>query len=263
VTTGPDSPGAPALRARVQAGEALLGVFLGWPAGGIIELAALAGFDFAVIDSEHGIHGIESIENLLRAADAAAIPAIVRSPSCGSELVGRCLDVGASGVLFPRADGVRAARLAVSSVKFSPDGRRGLGGVRANRYGATPLDRYVVEANETTLTAIQIETSGALEELAEIAEERWVDVLFVGPNDLSLALGIPGNTRDPRYRDALEKIVGAAAAAGKTPGIMVGAREQIPALREMGFRFFTTSDRALLLESARAWRAAVAGTRRP
>jgi 2-keto-3-deoxy-L-rhamnonate aldolase RhmA len=252
------NPTAPAgLRSRVRAGETLLGVFVGWPSGGIIEIAGLAGFDFTVIDSEHGIHGIESIENLVRAGDAAGIPAIVRSPFYGSEQLGRYLDVGAAGVLFPRVDGVKAARLAIAAVKFSPEGRRGLGGVRANRYGTVPLDRFVVEANEMTLTAIQIETSGALEELSEIAAEPWVDVLFVGPNDLSLALGIPGNIKEPRYTAALSKILETAKGARKTAGIMVGRREQIPALREMGFRFFTTSDRALMLESARAWREAV------
>ena len=103
----------------------------------------------------------------------------------------------------------------------------------------------------------QIETAGALAELAEIAFEPGLDVLYVGPNDLTQALGVPGQYGDPRYREALERIARQAKASDKTAGIMLGRADQIPALLETGYRFFTTSDRTLVLESARAWRAAL------
>jgi 2-keto-3-deoxy-L-rhamnonate aldolase RhmA len=242
------------LRARIRAGETLLGGFLTWPTAAMAELLGLAGFDFAVIDAEHGFHGIESIESLVRAADGVPMPAIVRPPRFDSDVVSRSLDAGAAGVLLPRVDGAASVRTAVENVKFPPEGRRGLGGVRANRYGTQPLGEFVRESNERTVVAVQIETPGALGEVASIAAVPGVDVLFVGPNDLTQALGIPGKFDDPRYRAALGSVASAAKENGRAAGIMVGRLEQIPELSEMGYRFFTTSDRSLMLEAARAWR---------
>jgi 2-keto-3-deoxy-L-rhamnonate aldolase RhmA len=245
------------LRARVRAGERLLGCFLTWPVAGAAELLALAGFDFVVLDGEHGFHDIESIENLVRAADSAPIPIIVRPPRYDSDVASRALDAGAAGVLAPRVEGSASARTAVENAKFAPDGRRGLGGVRANRYGTQALGDFVRESNEQTVVAIQIETPGALDDVASIASLPGVDVLFVGPNDLTQALGIPGRIDDRRYLDALERIAAAARDNGRAAGIMVSRREQVPELAELGFRFFTTSDRSLLLEIARQWRNSV------
>ncbi|HEY6065572.1 MAG TPA: aldolase/citrate lyase family protein [Thermoanaerobaculia bacterium] len=244
------------LAARAKNGETLLGCFLTWPVGGIVELAALAGFDFVLIDVEHGFFSIESVAAMIVAGDAAGIAALVRPPSALSDQVGRYLDAGAAGTLLPRVESVAMARAAIETLKFAPAGKRGLGGVRANRYATLPLGDFVRRANDETLVAVQIEREGALSDLSAIADEPSVDVLFVGPNDLSQALGAPGDTSSQRFRDALARVASEAARAGKTAGIMVGNREQIPALRELGYRFFTTSDRGLVLESARKWREA-------
>jgi 2-keto-3-deoxy-L-rhamnonate aldolase RhmA len=211
-----------------------------------------------VIDTEHGFFNVESVERLVRAADSAGLPSIVRVPNCQAAAdAGRALDAGATAILFPRADGVAAVRGAVESVKFGPIGKRGLAGVRANRYGTIPLDHYVVEATETTSVMIQIETAGALNVAEAIAAERYVDLLFVGPNDLSQALGVAGHYDDPRYRAAVERVGAAARAANKGAGIMLKRTDQIPDFTALGFHVFTTSDRTLLAESARAWRAAL------
>jgi 4-hydroxy-2-oxoheptanedioate aldolase len=249
------------LRSRIRAGERLLGCFLTWPVAGEVELLGLVGFDFVVVDVEHGFHDIESVEQLVRAADGASIAAIVRPPRYDSDVMSRALDAGAAGVLVPRVDGSSGARIAVENVKFAPEGRRGLGGVRANRYGTQPLADFVKESNEQTVVAVQIETPGALDDVGSIAALPGVDVLFVGPNDLTQALGIPGRIDDRRYLDALGKIASTARDNGRAAGIMVGRREQIPELVEMGYRFFTTSDRSLLLEGARNWRGAVSPAR--
>jgi len=191
------------------------------------------------------------------AADSAGIGALVRPPSALSDQVGRYLDAGAAGTLLPRIENVAMARAAIEAVKFAPVGKRGLGGVRANRYATMPLGEFVRRANEETLVAVQIEREGALADLPAIADDPAVDVLFVGPNDLSQALGAPGDTSSERFRSALARVASEASRAGKAAGIMVGNREQIPALLGLGYRFFTTSDRALVLESARGWRKAV------
>jgi 2-keto-3-deoxy-L-rhamnonate aldolase RhmA len=156
--------------------------------------------------------------------------------------------------LFPRADGAPAVRAAIENVKYAPPGKRGLAGVRANRYGTVPLDHWVLEANDSTIVVIQIETAGALNAVEAIAAEKWVDVLFVGPNDLSQALGVPGHYDDPRYAAAIEKVASVAKETGKAAGIMLRSADQIPALAELGYSVFTTSDRSLLLQSAKSWR---------
>jgi 4-hydroxy-2-oxoheptanedioate aldolase len=250
------------LRSRALGGETLLGCFLTWPTAGVAELLSLAGFDFLVLDSEHGFFSIESIEAMVIAADGAGLPAIVRVPSCTAAEVGRSLDAGAAGILFPRADGLAAVRGAIESAKYPPGGKRGLGGARANRYGTIPLDRFVQDANEATAIVVQIETGGALSELPQIAAEPYLDVLYVGPNDLTQALGAPGRYSEPSYREALARIAAQAKTSGKAAGIMLGRADQIPALRDLGYTFFTMSDRTLVLESARAWRAALSGVKR-
>lgn len=246
-------------RARVLAREPLLGCFLTWPTEGVVELLALANFDFVVLDTEHGYFNPESVERMVRAAEGAPIPVIVRVPGClAAADAGRALDAGACGVLFPRAESDAPVRAALESVKYAPVGKRGLAGVRANRYGAVPFDRWVVDANEGSTVFVQIETAGALNALEPISAEKWVDLLFVGPNDLSQALGVPGHYDEPRYRAAVERVGAVSREHGKAAGIMLRAAAEIPALREQGYTVFTTSDRALFSPSARAWRAALA-----
>jgi 4-hydroxy-2-oxoheptanedioate aldolase len=249
---------ADGFRARVLSGSPLLGAFLTWPVEGTLELLGLGGFDFAVLDTEHGYFNPESVERMVRAAEGVPLPVIVRVPNCHAAAdVGRALDAGGCGLLFPRADGIAAVRSAVESTKYAPVGKRGLAGVRANRYGSVPFDRWVLEANEGSIVFVQIETAGALNAAAEIAAEKWVDLLFVGPNDLSQALGVPGHYDDPRYRAAVEKVGATAREHGKAAGIMLRSPDEIPALREIGYTIFTTSDRALFSQSARSWRGAL------
>ncbi len=121
-----------------------------------------------------------------------------------------------------------------------------------------PFDHWVLEANDSTALVVQIETAGALNAVAAIAEEKWVDLLFVGPNDLSQALGVPGHYDDPRFVAALEKVGVVAREAGKAAGIMLRTVDQIPGLAALGYTVFTTSDRSLLLQSAGSWRKALA-----
>src|SRR5215831_8158145 len=240
-------------RGTILSGAPQLGAFLTWPVEGTLEILTLAGFNFAVLDTEHGYFNPESVERMVRAAEGAPLPVIIRVPNChASADVGRALDAGGCGVLFPRADGVAAVRSAIDSAKYAPVGKRGLAGVRANRYGSVPFDHWVLEANEGTIVFVQIETAGALDAVEAIAAEKWVDVLFVGPNDLSQALGVPGNYADERYRAAVERVGAAARARGKAAGIMLREAVQMGDLRSQGYTVFTTSDRGLVAQSASA-----------
>jgi len=246
------------LRARILAKEPLLGAFLTEPSATTAEVLAQARFDFVVLDTEHGIWDAAGVAGVIRAADAASIPAVVRVSSCQAQAeTGRALDAGAAGTLFPRADGAPSVRAAVDSAKYAPVGRRGLAGVRANRYAGVPLDHWVLEANDDTAVIVQIETAGALNAADDIAAEKWVDVLFVGPNDLSQALGVPGHYDDPRYVAGVERVAQVAGEHGKAAGIMLRSPDQIPDLRKLGYSVFTNSDRTMLAQSARTWRGAL------
>ncbi len=249
---------SPSFRSRILSGEPLLGCFLTWPVQGVPEVLALANFDFVVLDAEHGFFSVESIESMVRACDGVGLPSIVRVPSCPAAETGRSLDAGAAGVLFPRAESAEAARMGLETAKYAPQGKRGLAGVRANRYGTLPLDEFVVTANASTIVVVQIETAGALRDVDAVAQLEGCDVLYVGPNDLTFALGIPGGYTDPMYQEALARVAAAAKKAGKAAGIMLARTDQIPPLLDMGFTFFTMSDRVLIFDSARTWRAALA-----
>jgi 2-dehydro-3-deoxyglucarate aldolase/4-hydroxy-2-oxoheptanedioate aldolase len=117
----------------------------------------------------------------------------------------------------------------------------------------------VVDANAATAVIVQIETAAALDAVDAIAAEKWVDVLFVGPNDLSQALGVPGNYADDRYQKAVERVAATARVRSKGAGIMLRERSQMAELRTLGYTVFTTSDRGLIAPAAAAWRAALEG----
>src|ERR1022692_4830585 len=158
-------------RSRVLSRDPLLGCFLTWPVQGLPEILSLAKLDFVVIDAEHGFFSVESIENMVRAAEGAGLPSIVRVPSCPASEVGRSLDAGAAGILFPRGESAAQIASGLETAKFPPLGKRGLAGVRANRYGAVALDQFVKDANRSTIIIAQIETAGALADLDAIRSE--------------------------------------------------------------------------------------------
>src|SRR5262249_57036252 len=130
-----------------------------WPTSGIAELLPLAGFDFILLDTEHGVFSPESLASTIAACDGAAIPAMVRVPSSPSLEAARCLDYGSAGILFPRAENVQAVRAAVEMVKYPPEGKRGLAGGRGNKYAVRSLAQFVAEGNAETLVAGQTECS--------------------------------------------------------------------------------------------------------
>ena len=133
--------------------------------------------------------------------------------------------------------------------------------MHALNFGATAVD-YFAKVDDELLVVLQCEHIQAVENADAIFSVPGIDVIFVGPNDLTQALGVPGQYTDPRYKEALGKIARQAKASEKAAGIMLGKASQIPELGELGYTFFTTSDRALFLESARLWRQALGSSSR-
>lgn len=240
------------LRERVRAGESTRGTFLNLGSAGAAEVCALAGFDWLLVDLEHGAGGEDGLVAQLLAGAAHGVPVLARVESSERIRVGHVLDLGAGGVMFPRLDTPDQVRDAISHLWYPPQGDRGIAGYnRARQFGGDGKDNESV--NESLLGIVQIETASALQSVREIASIPGVDVLFVGPSDLSMALGIPGQFDHPIVLDAYDEVIAGARDAGVAPGILAVTPERVGPLASRGFTFIGVgSDASLLRVAAKA-----------
>jgi 2-dehydro-3-deoxyglucarate aldolase/4-hydroxy-2-oxoheptanedioate aldolase len=245
---------ASAMLERIRAGETVFGTFLGMASPVATEIASRAGFDWLMLDLEHGAGGDAELLSLLHAAAAGGSAApLVRVESAARLRIGRALDLGAPGVMLPRIDTSEEARAAIRCLRYPPDGDRGVALMaRAGGYG-TLSHAAVAGVNRRVLGIVQIESGAAVEQAAEIAAQDGADVLFVGPTDLTHSLGIPGDFGDATYTEALERVISACDAAGKCGGILARSVEEAAGYVALGFRFVGLgSDAALLAAGMRA-----------
>ena len=246
-------PGFTDLRARILGGETLFGTFVTLGSPMAAEICARAGFDWVIIDLEHGAAHESELLTSLYAVGSTPATALVRPRSADRLRVGRVLDLGAHGVMIPRIDLPEQAAEVVSFMRFPPDGTRGLA-LSTRGAGLGERGHADVRAiNDQVVGIIQIESPSAVEHAAEIAAIDGVDVLFVGPADLSHSMGIPGQFDDPRFLDALQRVVGAAEEAGKAAGILLFNMAVLPRHLDLGFRFVGLgSDGSFVADGARA-----------
>ena len=218
-----------------------------WP--GIMELLAASGWQFVVIDTEHSLYNHETLENLLRAGRQSGIVPLVRPADADYHLIARMLDLGAYGVMVPRVDSVSEATQIGLATRYPPTGVRGAGGNILGVCGM-PLPEYIQHANNTMLTAIMCESAEAVERANDLAAVPNTDVMVIGPTDLSINLGVPGQTDHPTFVKAAEKVVAACAKHKKTPGIHVGSVKECQRWASFGFRYLMCSADAAMLRSA-------------
>jgi 2-dehydro-3-deoxyglucarate aldolase/4-hydroxy-2-oxoheptanedioate aldolase len=206
----------------------------------LIEIVGEHGeFDALWLDFEHGGLTMKEIELATMAARSYGMDHFVRLPATDYASVMRPLEAGAGGVMLSMVRSPAEAEQAVKWTKFWPRGERGLnGGNRDGRFGLTPLAEYTSAANASTFVGIQIETRGALESLAEIAAIPDVDLLFVGPSDLSQVLGVIGDFENPKCLQAIEKIAQTCADANKPWGIFSRGPEYSERMRNWGCQLF-------------------------
>lgn len=237
------------LKARLAGGEVTFGTFVGGASSLVAEACAAAGVDWLLLDLEHGGGGEEQLRTTIPAGAAYGVPTIVRAESTERIRAGRILDQGAAGVMFPRIDSAAAAVLAVRAMRYPPAGERGVATYnRACRFGldAGALDR----SDDEVLTVIQIETLGALREADEIASTDGVDVLFVGPRDLSHALGVPGQTGSAAYLEATDAVLAAGRRHGTAVGLLVGDGATARRWADQGWQFIAIGSDTTLLAGA-------------
>ena len=197
------------------------------------------GFDGLWLDAEHAGLGMKDIELATLAANASGLDHFVRMPATDYASVMRVLEAGAGGVMVSMVRDAAEAEQAVRWSKFWPRGERGVNGAnRDGKFGLTPIPEYVRQANEATFVGIQIETASAIAAAAEIAAVPDVDLLFVGPADISQVLGVPGDFENPRCLATIEGIARACAEAGKPWGIVPRGPEYAARMRGWGCKMF-------------------------
>lgn len=242
------------LKETLYAGQPAYGVSVMIPSAQMVEMVAHLGFDWVLIDCEHGAIGLESVEAMVMAAEAAGIVPIVRPPTNAAEAIAQVMDRGAQGVQVPHVRSAADARRAVEAVKFPPLGARSLAvGTRAGRYGyGLSQTEYVAQSNRETLVCAQLEDVEALHNAEDILAVEGVDVFFIGPSDLSQSLGYPGQLEAPPVREAIEALFAKIRAAGRIAGSAGGAAA-LCRYRELGALYLYTHLTRLLQEGASAF----------
>jgi 4-hydroxy-2-oxoheptanedioate aldolase len=206
-----------------------------------IEALGYSGFDFVILDMEHGPTNVESLQNLVRAAELSAVLPIVRVKEGAPWVVGAALDVGACGIQAPQITDAAAAEEIVRLAKFAPRGERGVCRfVRSAKYSSQDRFEYFRESNDAVVV-LQLEGQEAMERLDEILAVDGVDIVFIGPYDLSQSLGVPGETTHPKVLETMRSIVELAVARGLVVGTFVDTVEQAKMWREAGVRYLSYS----------------------
>lgn len=221
-----------------------------FPTAGVARMAANVGADFVLWDTEHTGWSVETIKMLVAAAHGWDTVPMARVPSTQYHLISRPLDVGAMGLMIPTVESGEQARSIVSYAKYPPDGRRGVGLFYADDL-EDDVPATIAKANRELLLMPQIETVAGVENVDEIASVDGIDVLWVGPGDLTTSLGIPGQLTHPSYLAALDRIVAAAEERGKAAGILTTSVEQGKELLARGFRALVLGDTMLFADALR------------
>jgi 2-keto-3-deoxy-L-rhamnonate aldolase RhmA len=243
-----------ALRRRVLAGESTLGAFVGLGSVASADLMARAGYDWLILDLEHGMGTEAHLLPQLLAVQATPTTAIVRVQSVERLRIDRALDLGADGVMLPQVRTPEEARDGVAWMRYPPDGVRGVALVtRGAGFGANGHADIAARVNPAITGVFQVESPGAVEAADELASIDGVDVLFIGPADLSHSMGIPGRLDDPAFVAAVDRVVRACRAHGKAAGILLQGPGGVRAALDQGFTFIGVgSDVAHVLGGAQS-----------
>ncbi len=218
----------------------------------VARILAAAGFHWAFVDTEHGGFGIETVHDICRVANFAGFSPIVRVADMQYPLVSRALDGGAQGIIFPRVESPELLEKAVSWTKFPPLGVRGFGlSPLFVGFEKVTIAQMIEHINANTMVVLQIETRKAVEARDELLSVPGIDAVMVGPVDLSISLGVPGNFEDPKMVDAMEKIRDSCIAHGVTPGTQTRSLGLAKFWRQRGMRFLgCSSEMGMMFERA-------------
>lgn len=219
---------------------------------GVVKYLAMAGHDFLWFDTEHNMLDWETLLTLVQMSIASDIVPLIRVTDLSYPLVARALDTGAYGVIIPRVETKAEVEQAVAFAKYPPLGRRGAGGQARNAYMARDVKTALEEGNQLSMVVVQVESAAAVDRLDEIASVPGLDVVCIGPQDLSISLGVPGAFDDPLFVETVGRIVAACSKYDVPVGMVSRDANSFKRWYEMGIRFLVCgSDGSLLLQAAR------------
>ena len=215
-------------------------------------ILAAAGFAWTYLDSEHGGFDLETLQDLIRAANDSGLCPIVRVADLQYALVARALDCGAQGVLFPRVESPELLATAIRWTRFPPEGVRGFGLQPTHLgYEVIAMPEIIAHMNANIMVVLQIETKTALERIDELLSVPNIDAVMIGPADLSVSLGVPGQFEHPKLVEAIEKISDACNRHGIAPGLHMRSLKLVQYWRDHGLRFLScNSEIGFMLEKA-------------
>ncbi len=242
------------LKQKLNQGEAVVGAFCNITSPNVVEVLGLAGLDFVIVDSEHGTIMPSLAENMYRAAESVGVTPVTRIGENSQQVIQKFLDAGSMGIQIPLVNSREDAQRVVDAAMYPPMGKRGLAGTRAASYGlAEPMDEYVKTANQEILVIVQAETVQALDNIKELSQVDGLDLIFMGPSDISSSLGMHGQIRHPEVLKRIEEAGKAVLAAGKAAGTIARNVEEYQYWRERGFQYLCTNAAALMGQAARTF----------
>ncbi|WP_419025161.1 HpcH/HpaI aldolase family protein [Emergencia sp.] len=229
------------IKLKLKKGEPVIGTFVRMNSISM-EILGRTGFDFAIIDVEHGVHTMADVSNMIRAAKSVGISPIVRVPGTNPVNAMRALDAGADGVQIPQLTNLEQIKEIAKATRYYPMGERGMCNyVAATGYSTIPFDEHMKTSNEEVLVTIHVENAWAAEHIEEILEIPGIDVVFCGPNDMSESLGVPGQMTHPKVVTLLDKVFHVCGEKGVATGIFVKRPELMPHWIEKGVQYLTCS----------------------
>ncbi len=236
---------------KLYEGEVVVGCLLPYPEPTVAEMLALAGFDFVLLDGEHGTFEPRDIANASRAIALRGATPLARVAANRAEVILRFLDAGAHGVQVPTLNTGADVESAVRSAKYGPRGDRGLAGGRMSDFGvAVPIGEYTAIANDQTMVIGHVETADAVGNVEQFIEVDGLDVVFLGPVDLSHSLGHPGDLTHPTVVDAMERVASVVVPSDKALGVYAPTTESARTWIDRGARYILSGLDTFILDSA-------------
>ncbi|MCY3947439.1 MAG: aldolase/citrate lyase family protein [Anaerolineaceae bacterium] len=241
-------------KAKLKAGNCVYGCFFRIPDPTLAEFMGYQGWDFLILDAEHGSLEPNRAEDMVRALELRGVTPLVRVTTNLTHVLLRFLDAGAQGVHVPWVNTPAGAERALQAIKYQPRGMRGLAGVRPSTFAQQmSLQDYVARANEETLTVLQLESGEAIDNLDAILAVTDIDVLFLGRTDLSHSLGHAGDTSHPAVEAVVERAVEKITASEVALGVVVPTVEEARAWRQRGARYIATGFEGIVGSASKAW----------
>ncbi|HEX7848115.1 MAG TPA: aldolase/citrate lyase family protein [Sphingomonas sp.] len=236
------------MKRKLEAGEIVFGSFVKLDAPAIVELYGIAGFDFVILDAEHGCYTHAGLENMIRTCERMGMSSVIRTPDAGEANILHVLDSGASGIQVPSLKSAADVREVIRMAKYWPLGERGSArACRAAAYGTLP--DYEQRANRETLVCVHVENKEMVEDIEALCAVDELDVLFIGPGDLSASLGHPGDAAHPDVVAAIDRVI-EVAAGRKHIGTVVANAAQLESYVARGVHYIAWLSELGMLRAA-------------